>query len=274
MSDGDFIKIYRSLLNWEWYSDINTTRVFLHMLLKANWKDSKFLGNVIPRGSFVSSIGKLAEETSLTIQEVRTAISHLKSTNEITSKSTSKYTVFIINNYDLFQSVNIQNNNQSTNEQQTNNKQSTTSEEKKEKKKERKKQTMCNEDVAIFERIWSLYPVKRGKGQISDTNKRHILDIGFDEMERTINRYKADLVKDSWRKPQNGSTFFNGGYVDYLDEEYYKNHPNEKREMPEQGTVVSIEVSNKTTEEGIDWENLSDEQWIAYMEQLAKEGKI
>jgi hypothetical protein len=28
----------------------------------------------------------------------------------------------------------------------------------------------------------------------------------------------TELKKDaSWRKPQNGSTFFNSGYVDYLD---------------------------------------------------------
>ena len=39
-------------------------------------------------------------------------------------------------------------------------------------------------------------------------------------MLRAIRRYLADLKKDEWRKPQNGSTFFNSGYVDYLDENY------------------------------------------------------
>ena len=40
-------------------------------------------------------------------------------------------------------------------------------------------------------------------------------------MARAIDRYKADLERDSsWRKPQNGSTFFNSGYVDYLDANY------------------------------------------------------
>ena len=30
-----------------------------------------------------------------------------------------------------------------------------------------------------------------------------------------------ELDKDSdWRKPQNGSTFFTSGYIDYLDENY------------------------------------------------------
>ena len=83
------------------------------------------------------------------------------------------------------------------------------------------KKTMCKADAdALFEKLWTLYPNKRGKGQISDANKRHLLDIGFERMARAIDRYKADLARDNWRKPQNGSTFFHSGYIDYLDENY------------------------------------------------------
>jgi predicted phage replisome organizer len=74
---------------------------------------------------------------------------------------------------------------------------------------------------AFFESIWNLYPVKKGKGQVSDTKRKALYQIGYERMEQAINRYLADLKKDaSWRKPQNGSTFFNSGYVDYLDENY------------------------------------------------------
>ena len=45
-------------------------------------------------------------------------------------------------------------------------------------------------------------------------------EIGFEKIARAIERYKSDLEKDEWRKAQNGSTFFNSGYVDYLDENY------------------------------------------------------
>lgn len=99
----EFIKLYRNLLNWEWYSDINTCRLFIHMLLRANWKDGNFRGTTVPRGSFVSSIGKLAEETQLTPDEVRTAIRHLTQTHEVTKQSYSKYTVFTVKNYDAYQ---------------------------------------------------------------------------------------------------------------------------------------------------------------------------
>ncbi len=144
---GDFIKIYRSMLEWEWYSDINTCRLFIHMLLKANWKEGKFQGTTVPRGSFVSSIGKLAEETQLTQREVRTAISHLKMTGELTSKATNKFTVFTVINYNSYQSTDMQNDNQATSERHSNDIQTTTIEEKKEIKKGRSKDKRVSKDT-------------------------------------------------------------------------------------------------------------------------------
>lgn len=68
--------------------------------------------------------------------------------------------------------------------------------------------------------MWSLYPNKKGKGQVSDTAKKKLLKIGHEELERAIQRYKTELEKEDWRKPQYGSTFFNSGYLDYLDANY------------------------------------------------------
>ena len=103
--DLGFICLFRSFLEWGWYTDINTKVLFVHMLLKANWKEGNFKGTIVPRGSFVSSIVKLAEETGLTGDEVRTAISHLVRTGEITKQSTNKYTVFTVVNYALYQDI-------------------------------------------------------------------------------------------------------------------------------------------------------------------------
>ena len=128
----DYIKLYRDLTEWEWYSDINTCRLFIHMLLKANWKEGNFKGTTVPRGSFVSSIGKLADETALTVCEVRTGISHLKLTGEVTSKAFSKYTVFTVKNYDLYQSSDTQSDKQVTSKRHSNDMLTTTIEEKKE----------------------------------------------------------------------------------------------------------------------------------------------
>lgn len=72
----------------------------------------------------------------------------------------------------------------------------------------------------FFEDLWSIYPVKKGKGQVSESKKKALYDIGESEMHRAIHRYLTELKKDAWRKPQNGSTFFNSGYVDYLDKNF------------------------------------------------------
>lgn len=98
--------------------------------------------------------------------------------------------------------------------------------------KNKEKNTMCAADAdALFESLWKLYPCKKGKGQVPDAAKRRLLKIGFDEMGRAIDRYKAELEKDKdWRKPQNGSTFFNSGYADYLDADYVPGEAPEPRE--------------------------------------------
>ena len=135
--DGNYIKLSRGLLEWEWYTDINTTRLFIHMLLKANWKDGNFKGTTVPRGSFVSSIGKLSSETGLTEREIRTAISHLKTTGEVTSKTTNRFTVFTVVKYDLYQTNDKQNVSQEPVKRQPNDILTTTIEEKKEGKNKR-----------------------------------------------------------------------------------------------------------------------------------------
>lgn len=106
--------------------------------------------------------------------------------------------------------------------------------------------TMCKADaLALFEQLWQAYPVKKGKGQISDAKKLKLLKIGSDEMKRAIKRYLEELKKDEWRKPQNGGTFFNSGYVDYLDENY---------ESGETVTVLSQSDSGDLEElVGDDW---------------------
>lgn len=88
-----------------------------------------------------------------------------------------------------------------------------------EKSREENNNTMCKADaLTLFDKLWDLYPVKKGKAKVSDTQKMKLLEIGFEEMSRAIERYKAEWEKENdWRKLQNGSTFFNSGYVDYLD---------------------------------------------------------
>lgn len=103
MLESGYIKLYRSLLNWEWYDDINTKTVFLHLLLTVNIAKRQWHGITVPCGSRVSSYAVLAKETRLTERQVRTAISHLETTGELTRYKYPNFTVFAINNYDKYQ---------------------------------------------------------------------------------------------------------------------------------------------------------------------------
>ena len=45
-----WIKLHRKILDWGWYSDINTRVVFIHLLLLANFDDRYYLGKKIKKG--------------------------------------------------------------------------------------------------------------------------------------------------------------------------------------------------------------------------------
>ena len=95
--------------------------------------------------------------------------------------------------------------------------------------------TMCKAEAdaanALFERVWKLYPVKRGKGQVSEAQKLKLLEIGFEQLERTITRYSQYVDSVDYLHYQNGSTFFNGGYVDYLDDNYTVKKPKASKKV-------------------------------------------
>lgn len=78
-------------------------RVFVHLLLSANFEARDFEQITIQRGQVLTSYPKLAEALGLSVQSVRTAIKHLKDTGEITIQTYSKFSVVSVNNYDLYQ---------------------------------------------------------------------------------------------------------------------------------------------------------------------------
>ena len=103
MSEGGYVKIYRRLKDWEWYSDANTARVYLHILLSANHKDSRHCGEVIKRGSFFTSYECLAGELRLSVKSIRTALKHLKDTGEIEVKTARRGTVITVIKWEIYQ---------------------------------------------------------------------------------------------------------------------------------------------------------------------------
>ena len=103
MLKNGYIKLYRSLLDWEWYDDTVTKCLFLHLLLTVNAYDEDWKGIVIKRGSRVSSYTKLSEELHFTIKQIRTGIQHLERTGEVARTAYPRFTVFTVTNYDAYQ---------------------------------------------------------------------------------------------------------------------------------------------------------------------------
>ncbi len=101
--ETSFIYLHRKITDWEWYQNTNTFRVFIHCLLKANYKDKNWQGITIKRGQFVTSQYRLADETGLSRTAVKHALKNLQKTNELTYKSSTQNTIITVVNYDAYQ---------------------------------------------------------------------------------------------------------------------------------------------------------------------------
>lgn len=98
-----WIKIHRGMLDWEWYSDEKTFKVFMHLLLTANHKDSEWRGIAVKRGQRIISYNGLAKETDISVRSVRTCVERLIKTKELTCEPTHNYTIITIENYNKYQ---------------------------------------------------------------------------------------------------------------------------------------------------------------------------
>lgn len=121
--NGGWIKTYRKLMEWEWYTDSHMVHLFIHLILKANHEDKRHRGKIIKRGQLVTSRNILSIETGISEQTIRTCLERLKLTNELTIQSTNRNSVITICNYDSYQEKKEETNqptNQPTNQQVTN----------------------------------------------------------------------------------------------------------------------------------------------------------
>lgn len=134
---ASWIKLYRDLLQWEWFEKSEMVHLFVYFLLKANCEDKQWQGILVKRGQLITSNSSIRRDIKLSAQQVRTCINRLISTGVITYQATNRYAIITICNYNRYQerklAINEQNNEQSnyqaTSEQRTNNEQTTTTKE-------------------------------------------------------------------------------------------------------------------------------------------------
>lgn len=145
--DNTFIKLSRKIQSWRWYQDANTMRVFVHILLNANVYDHDFENITVKRGQWVTSVNKISEQLNISTRSIRTALNHLKSTNEVAIKTTPKYSIITVKNYNQYQKVTKC----STINRQTDDKQVTNDRQQYKKGKERKRRE--ERDIPSFSEV-------------------------------------------------------------------------------------------------------------------------
>lgn len=120
-----FVKLHRKMIEWGWYSDCAVKDVFIHILMVATFKPTKYLGYDLKPGQAVIGRKKLAKELGFTEQQIRTALKKLESTGEISLFSTNRFTIATVENWEFYQGDSETDNQQITNNQPTDNQQIT-----------------------------------------------------------------------------------------------------------------------------------------------------
>lgn len=226
MADSQgWIQLHRSLREWEWFTDVNTSHLFIYCLLRANHKDTKWRGQDICRGSFITSLETMSKETGLSVMQIRTAIKKLELTNELTSKSSSKNRLITITNYNKYQDDNRQDNKQLTSKQQTDNKQVTTD------NNDNNNKNNDNKYIVQFEEFWELYGIKKGRAKCEAKYKLLMRDkFSHEQILDGVRAYQAECEKNGTEREfiKNPLTFLNGKH---WEDEYERELTREEREQ-------------------------------------------
>lgn len=189
-----YIKLWRKIQDWEWYDDLSLVGFFVHLVLKANYKDSKYHGVDIPRGSLVFGRRTTAKQFKLSERCVRTMLTRLKSTNEVAIKTTHQFSVICIVNYEKFQSETThQTTHELTSDRPTSDPRVTTS--KKGKKDKNENKTTYSKE---FDQFWSIYPRKEGKGFACSSFGK--LSLGDGLLNKIIAAVEIQKKSDQWTK--------------------------------------------------------------------------
>lgn len=196
-----FVKLSRDILDWEWYDDPNTFRVFFHLMLNANYEDKKYHGVDIKRGSMVTVRTQLAADLGMSERNIRTALKHLKSTNEVTIKTTNKFSIITICNFERWQGMVSKSDQQLTDDRPASDQQVTTPKEIEEIKKEIREEytTLLSSAKSEFLRV-------------------------KDDMQKEIDELRTELEKARKERKQRAKPIPRtlGGFARAAFEEFYK----------------------------------------------------
>ncbi|MDA8763829.1 hypothetical protein N9M92_06380 [Flavobacteriaceae bacterium] len=99
-----FVSLHRKIIDWEWYTDADTFRVFIHLLMMANHAPGKVRGIQLKRGQHITSIVRISETLNITFWRVRKALERLKEGGEVIIENpANRYSLVTIVKYEDYQ---------------------------------------------------------------------------------------------------------------------------------------------------------------------------
>jgi len=203
-----YVLLWRKIEDSGWIRNHKLCSFWLWCLIKASYKHRKVLFGRqeidLEPGQFIMGRKSAGEATGLTEQEVRSATATLVGSRNLTIKSTNKFSIVSIVNWDIYQNtdseINQQINQPATNKQPTNN-------HKQELKKE-KNNTYTEE----FLNFWDAYPNRIGKAPAFkswNNNGRPSLEVILSAI-KTQKTWRANKKPGEFRPEwKNPSTWLN-----------------------------------------------------------------
>lgn len=176
--ENSFIKIYRGLLDWEWFKDSNMVHLYIYLLVKANYADNRFQGVEVKRGQLITGRKSLSFATGISENSIRTCLDKLVSTNEITIQTTNKFSLVTIVKYDDYQSLDAKPTSKKPTKQPATNQQPTTS---KEEQEEQEKSILIPSEFEFLDYC------------------KTIKEIDFKEFEFALKNKYNSWVQNNWK---------------------------------------------------------------------------
>lgn len=231
--DG-WLKLYRSILDSAVFQDAEVLKVWIWLLCNVAFEqhDTICYGKVIhlKPGQIATGRKKIAQCTDLNENKVYRALTALKSLGNIEIKSTNKYSIITVVNWDKYQD---ENGKRTSSEQQTNSKTTTEEQQDNSKRTQHKngKNGKKEKNIYIcsfFQSVWDEYPKKLGKNKVTKASMEQLEEAGEATVMDAVRNYSEKIKRDGTDEKyiMHGSTFFNGAWREYV--------VNEKPEEPMQ----------------------------------------
>lgn len=178
-----WIKIHRSILDWEWWDKPEMVVLFLYMLSSANVEETLWHGKVIKKGQFVTSLSSIEHDNpKLTRKIIRTCLKRFQESGEISIESTNNHSVITICKYEEYNCT-----------------ENATTEEVKEDDVQEKHQ----ETSLVYQEKKKTKPKKRTKEELKEDTKRRAKNF-YNSLIPYVSTYGKEMVRefyDYWSEP-------------------------------------------------------------------------